>query len=112
MSIGRVRLAFLSDLHAFHPEPGRASVSYLPTTRMADEPDPFRDLEELIKREQLSVDLVICAGDICDKADFRGFQYAWEKLNNIRLSMSAKELVANDFDGHRHGGNCALSNGA
>jgi predicted phosphodiesterase len=90
----RVRLAFLSDLHAYHPEAGRPTVSYLPTTQTPNDPDPFGSLEELISREKLKVDLVICAGDICDKADFRGFQYAWTRLNNLSRTMSAKQLIA------------------
>ncbi|WP_459575652.1 metallophosphoesterase family protein [Cupriavidus sp. 8B] len=94
MSNSRVRLAFLSDLHAFHPEASRLSVSYLPTTPRVSDPDPFGNLRKLIQREDLEVDLVVCAGDICDKADFRGFQYAWEQLNDITKALNAKQLIA------------------
>ncbi|QYY33770.1 metallophosphoesterase (plasmid) [Cupriavidus pinatubonensis] len=90
----RVRLALLSDLHAYHPESGKSGVSYLPTSPRISDPDPFSSLAELINRESLAVDLVICAGDICDKADFRGFQYAWTKLHDIASAMAAKELIA------------------
>lgn len=94
MSTRHVRLALVSDLHAYHPVPGRASASYLPANPQVSDPDPFRNLDELIKREQLSVDLVVCPGDICDKADFRGFQYAWQKLNALRLTLGATQLIA------------------
>lgn len=94
MSNCSVRLAFLSDLHAFHPEHERVGLSYLPTTQTAEEPNPFNDLADLVRREHLQADLLICAGDICDKADFRGFQYAWEKLNNLKCQLSSTELIA------------------
>ncbi|CAJ0744386.1 3',5'-cyclic adenosine monophosphate phosphodiesterase CpdA [Ralstonia edaphis] len=94
MSALRVRLALLSDLHAYHPEAGRSAVSYLPTTQGVSDPDPFGNLEDLIKREALNVNFLICAGDICDKADFRGFQYAWGRLNALKESLGATQLIA------------------
>ncbi len=92
----QVRLAFLSDLHAYHPLPGssKAGPSYLPANPGMSDPDPFGELERLIDKEGLRVDLVMCGGDICDKADFRGFQYAWARLNALKLKLGAAELVA------------------
>jgi len=96
MSIRQVRLALLSDLHAFQPAPGSAAASrsYLPVNPGTSDPDPFGDLNKLIEREGLKVDLVMCGGDICDKADFRGFQYAWTKLNALKSKFGASELIA------------------
>lgn len=90
----RVRLAFLSDLHAFHPEKDRLNVSFLPDTQAADDPNPFKNLEELIEREALKADLVICGGDICDKADFRGFRFAWSKLQDLKSQLGAEQLIS------------------
>jgi hypothetical protein len=94
MSIRHVRVAILSDLHAYHPVPGSGRSSYLPSAPAAGDPDPFGDLEELVERERLDVDLLFCAGDICDKADFRGFQFAWTRLNDLKKRLNARELIA------------------
>lgn len=96
MSKRLVRVAFLSDLHAYHPTPGngRGGESFLPANPGVSDPDPFGDLDRLIEREKLKVDLVMCGGDICDKADLRGFQYAWNRLNSLKANLSAAELVA------------------
>ena len=92
----QVRLALLSDIHAYHPLPGsgKAGPSYLPANPGVSDPDPFGELDRLIERERLRVDLVMCGGDICDKADFRGFQYAWTRLNALKTKLCATELVA------------------
>lgn len=96
MSKRRVRLALLSDLHAYHPSPGsgKGGVSFLPANPGVSDPDPFGDLDRLIERESLSVDMVMCGGDICDRADLRGFQYAWARLNSLKAKLRATELVA------------------
>ena len=96
MSSRKVRLALLSDLHAYHPPQGygKAGPSYLPANPSGSDPDPFRNLNELIEREKLRADIVLCAGDICDRADFRGFQYAWIKLNELKSKIGAQALIA------------------
>ncbi|MFY3977186.1 metallophosphoesterase family protein [Achromobacter xylosoxidans] len=96
MSNFQVRLAFISDLHAYHPQRGvsGAGPSYLPANPGVADPDPFGDLDQLIDREKLCVDLLLCGGDICDQADLRGFQYAWQKMNALKERLSARELIA------------------
>lgn len=96
MPIRRVRIALLSDLHAYHPAPGstQAGPSYLPTNPGVTDPDPFGDLDKLVERETLRVDLILCGGDISDKADLRGFQYAWERLNALKRKLGAEHLIA------------------
>jgi hypothetical protein len=93
MSKLHVRLAFLSDLHAYNPTSGKAGPSFLPANPNPSDPNPFRDLEQLVDREKLNVDLIICGGDICDKADFLGFQYAWKQLHNLKEKLNATQLV-------------------
>jgi predicted MPP superfamily phosphohydrolase len=88
------RIALLSDLHAFHPTPSRKDVSFLPSNPQVSDPDPFGTLDDLIKKERIVVDLLLCAGDICDKADIRGFQYAWSKLHQLKSALGATELIA------------------
>lgn len=92
----KVRLALFSDLHAYHPSPdnNKGWTSYLPANPGVADPDPFGDLDKLIERDQLRADLVLCGGDICDKADLRGFQYAWTRLNSLKTKLRAQGLIA------------------
>lgn len=94
MTKKNIRVAFLSDLHAFHPTPERRNVSFLPSNPQGSDPNPFGTLRTLIVKEKISVDLLLCAGDICDKADIRGFQYAWAELHQLKEALKASELIA------------------
>ncbi|MBG6080932.1 metallophosphoesterase family protein [Rubrivivax gelatinosus] len=91
-----MKFAFVSDLHAYHPADGapKGGVSFLPANPGTSDPDPFGDLTKTVARESITADLVICGGDIGDKADARGFQYAWTKLNTLKTQLGASELVA------------------
>ncbi|WP_411970063.1 metallophosphoesterase family protein [Paucibacter sp. Y2R2-4] len=95
MAERRIRIALLSDLHAFQKGHGSAmGSSYLPASPRPSDPDPFGDLDQLISREKLTCDLVMCPGDICDKADVGGFQYAWTKLHALKEALAARQLIA------------------
>lgn len=91
-----LKIALLSDLHAFMPNEKRKDISYLPVSPTASDPDPFRDLDALLGKyaPRLTVDLLICPGDICDQADYKGFQFAWTKLNALKANLGASELIA------------------
>lgn len=109
--IAEITIALLSDLHAFKPSEARKNISNLPALPAASDPNPFKDLEMLIKKEELlqRCDLLICPGDICDQADYAGFQYAWTKLHEINKQIGSAELVAtcgnHDLDSrYNHGG--------
>ena len=90
-----LKIALLSDLHAFMPSEKRKDVSHLPVAPTASDPDPFADLDKLIaSRTSLTADILVCPGDICDQADYSGFQYAWTKLHTLRSTLKAHELIA------------------
>jgi len=90
-----VVFAVASDLHA-HDQPGENSPSSL---RVGDdESNPMRHpiaaLLNLIDRENLKADALLCPGDLGDKASTVGIQYAWSKLCDVRRSLGARELFA------------------
>ena len=91
-----VRIALLSDLHAYQPSDKRKDISHLPVAPSTSDPDPFGDLDRLIEKEEekIKADLLICPGDICDQADYLGFQYAWKRLHALRVKLSATALIA------------------
>ncbi|WP_157045814.1 metallophosphoesterase [Polaromonas sp. JS666] len=69
----KLRIAVLSDLHATGHAENNPSSSYMRAHPRAEDPDLFSDLKETIARECLTVDLLVCPGDICDKGDQIGF---------------------------------------
>lgn len=94
MSKRNIKIALISDIHAFHPTPTRQDVSFLPSNPQVSDPNPFGALKKLISKERLHVDLLLCAGDICDKSDIRGFQFAWSELHSLKSTLGATELIA------------------
>ena len=96
----KIKIAVLSDLHAF--QKSRSSkdssreplVSYLPAHPEPSDPKPFEDLNNLISRDSLVADLVVCPGDICDRGDIGGFGYAWDQLHLLKQKLRAGHLIA------------------
>lgn len=102
-----IRLAILSDLHAV--EATNESSSWLVLGRPDNLPrqHPITGLHELIKREALTADYLICCGDLGDKAVPSALQYAWKSLHEIKSALKAPQLIAapgnHDLDSrHKH----------
>lgn len=90
---GRVRIAVLSDIHAYSTrETTRPSFS--PTAERRDDRDPLGDLARLIDREELEVDALLCGGDLGDRADADAIRAVWQHLPSLRDRMHAHHLVA------------------
>jgi hypothetical protein len=96
--MANLKLALLSDLHAFTPDKdkGISGPSRLEVGANAAYPNqhPFTGLEDLIKSESLKADLLLCGGDLCDKADPAGASYVWQKLNELKTKFGAQHLIA------------------
>ncbi len=92
-----LKVAVLSDLHVFN---GMSSAdgapSFIGTADPQDSPmkHPFCGLQKLITDHQLSADLLICPGDLSDKADPAALIYAWDHLNKLKEQLGARELLA------------------
>lgn len=54
---------------------------------------PITRLLALIEEEELSADIVICPGDLGDKANRAGIRYVWERLQTIATALGAERLV-------------------
>lgn len=88
-----IKIALLSDLHV-HDE-GENGPGYLGVhSESSSNKDPFLGLNQLIASDKLDVDLVFCAGDICDKANQNALRYAWEKLHTLKDKLKADKLIA------------------
>jgi predicted MPP superfamily phosphohydrolase len=90
-----LRVAVVSDLHAYATlEQGEVAPSNLCTVAPEDQPTqhPIMALLELIDKAPLTADLLVCCGDMGDKAKRAGIRYVWEKLQIIKKRLKAKHL--------------------
>lgn len=94
----KISLLFLSDLHAFSPSAARKGEvpSFIEAGRLGktDGDDAFEALKRLIREEEIAVDLVICGGDLGDKADEAGLEHAWRELQAIGGLTRASRILA------------------
>jgi hypothetical protein len=90
-------VAVVSDLHAYDSLPKRAAApSKLKVGSAEDQPGqhPIAGLKELIEfTPDLRADLLLCPGDMGDKANSVSIQYSWKELNDIRVRLGAKHLI-------------------
>jgi predicted phosphodiesterase len=50
--------------------------------------------EEYVREQSLTADYVICCGDLTNRANPEGIQYAWSRLQDIKAWVSAREIYA------------------
>lgn len=96
--MAKVSILFLSDLHAFAPSAARKGEvpSYIEAGRSARSPsdDAFEALKKLVGEEGIVTDLVLCGGDLGDKADDVGVAHAWRELHEVGgLTRAARTLA-------------------
>ena len=92
-----VRIAIVSDIHVFNGASAKADgPSFIGTADPEDAPErhPFTGLRHLIEHEEIRADLLICPGDLADKADPSALNYAWKKLNDLKAQLNAEHLLA------------------
>lgn len=91
MSERTVRILVISDMHALEGSGGN-SDSYLYFSQ--DGECEYADgLMEHLTRNISNIDLLICAGDISNKACVRGFEHGWRFLNKLRERLAIPEMV-------------------
>ena len=79
LTMRTLTIAIISDLHAFDDAQGKEDPSYLSVALPENEAarHPISGLLHLINKEGLRADLLLCAGDIGDKARPIAIKYAW-----------------------------------
>ncbi len=90
-----MKLLVISDIHAFTTEgPKGAKPSYV----QVGDPSPssiIKGLEDFLDQNPDMVpDVVVCPGDLGDKADQAAIEYAWAFLNRLAEKSRLKMLVA------------------
>lgn len=56
--------------------------------------NPFAGVQKLIAENELSADILICGGDLGDRAVPQALQYAWKQINEIGDLLGAAEVLA------------------
>lgn len=85
------KIAILSDLHVSDKE---SEDSWITTSSPDNDKNPFYGLKNFINVNSLNADLLICCGDIADKANFSGQKYAWEELNKLAKELEVEKFIA------------------
>lgn len=88
-------VAVISDVHAYEGvEPDKAP-SHCCITDNDAAMNPIAGLKAIIRRESdLVADLLLCPGDIGDKAQPAAIQHTWKELHEIRRLLKAEKLIA------------------
>lgn len=103
-----LRLAILSDLHAApKSDEGRQEVKLF-----TDQPgasaleDPFRALMTLIQQIDLKADIVVCPGDMTNRANPQALGFVWNGLHQLKGMLGAEAVIAtvgnHDVDSRGH----------
>lgn len=90
-----LRIAIISDVHAVDDLNGNVGNSnVLLSDKGSAKRNPMEALIELVKRENLKADLLVCPGDLCDKGDPEGLTWTWNKLQELSILLGAEETLA------------------
>lgn len=103
------RLAILSDLHAApkagSPLTGEVKL-FTDQEHVAPTEHPIRGLKALIESNSLKANVVVCPGDMTNKANSQALSYVWSSLHDIRGLLGAHGVVAtvgnHDVDSRGH----------
>ena len=98
------KILVISDLHVSEEassDSGPSLISVNPAGKKLGE-IMFKELVKAVQEEDLEIEWVICPGDLGDKANRAGQEYAWEQLNQVKQQLKAAHLVGtagnHDFD--------------
>ncbi|MEN2673148.1 metallophosphoesterase [Herbaspirillum huttiense] len=89
----RLRIAVITDLH-YSCDHGAAPNRFVPQCAIGQEIDPMASLIAMVNKEQLTADLLLCPGDIADRANHEAFKHGWSELKKLRDSLGASRLIA------------------
>src|SRR5579863_2023126 len=94
--MSELTIAVMSDLHVYDEIVDGESPSWLSTStpRGRDDHHPISALRVLIKRELPKADLLLCPGDLGDKARPSAIQYAWECVHEIARVLNPALVAA------------------
>jgi hypothetical protein len=89
------RLLVVSDIHAFSDRDKKSTGSVVDLSGAdGSTVNPLDALVAGAKQMEIHPDLLVCAGDICNQADFGGLERAWERLHRLKVELGAASVLA------------------
>jgi len=83
-------IAIVSDLHCRHGKESQISTHlYTELPRNPKEHHPVESLKLLIKKDNITSDILLCPGDISDKADDQGLSTGWGFISEISKELNS-----------------------
>lgn len=91
----KLSIAVISDLHCHHSS-SEIDDTYLTTDLLRSDVKnhPVESLIRTIKKDEIEVDLTLCAGDLTNKSDVQGFISGWDFTLEINKELSGNEVIA------------------
>jgi predicted phosphodiesterase len=85
----------ISDLHAYDSLADKEQTPSILQVSNVSSPtvDPLGQLAELVRDNKIKVDVVVCPGDMGDKARPIAIAHVWDRLRGLASQMSAKHLI-------------------
>lgn len=96
MTAKLIKIAVLTDIHAFRKsaESGDPSWLNLAEDQANRTTNPFAGLQYLINSDpNLNADVVLCCGDLGDKASPDGLQYVWSEVNKLQSILKSTLIL-------------------
>ncbi len=94
-------MVVVSDIHASNRGELQSTWAVESTDAQLN---PLTALGQLVADEGLSADVVLCPGDLCDRADWDALPYAWSEIHRFADSLGARHVIAtignHDVDSH------------
>jgi 3',5'-cyclic AMP phosphodiesterase CpdA len=89
-----IKFLIVSDIHAFGAKENSSGsvLDYSPA--VSSSPNPLRDLIRQVQSTGMKADVLICAGDISNRADAAGLREAWKDLQELAKALGNAELIA------------------
>ncbi|WP_440964772.1 metallophosphoesterase family protein [Massilia sp. GER05] len=95
-----IRVAVIGDPHFYTSKDGaRTAVSHILVSPKGEflnskpQQNPWSDLKDLLEKDSVNADVLLCVGDITYGADRVGLATAWKELNELALQLNCKALV-------------------
>lgn len=91
----RIRAAVVADIHAYdgNARSNERPSHYDTTAPPAEAAHPLRELCRTVKRSGVTADVLLCCGDMGDRADPTGARQCWSELDNLRAALGATRLI-------------------
>lgn len=93
ISAERLRVAVISDIHAYMQEPSGITPSWY-DLRHPLNANPISSLKDLISESTLRADMLLIPGDLGDRADPAAIAAAWNTMQELKELLKADHLLA------------------